>query len=67
MTPSPHLFKNTSEYRGRLANVQQKWENYIERLVREYSDFLLIVCWSPRHVMFSNIHQVNSATFVSQN
>ncbi|KAF9469012.1 hypothetical protein BDZ94DRAFT_1208240 [Collybia nuda] len=34
--------KNSSEYRGRLANVQQNWETYIERLVREYSHFLLI-------------------------
>jgi len=34
--------KSSSEYRGRLANVQQNWEKYIERLVREYSHFLLI-------------------------
>ncbi|GLB33676.1 hypothetical protein LshimejAT787_0105600 [Lyophyllum shimeji] len=34
--------KSSSEYRGRLANVQQNWEKYIERLVREYSHFLLV-------------------------
>ncbi|TFK29356.1 hypothetical protein FA15DRAFT_664296 [Coprinopsis marcescibilis] len=42
----PHTYwahiKATSEYRGRLADVQHKWEKYIERLVREYSHFLLI-------------------------
>jgi len=30
-------------YRGRLANVQQTWDAYINRLVQEYSNFLLIV------------------------
>ncbi|KAJ7086762.1 hypothetical protein C8R44DRAFT_687715 [Mycena epipterygia] len=34
--------RKSSEYRGRLANVQQNWELYIERLVREYAHFLLI-------------------------
>ncbi|KAJ7179253.1 hypothetical protein C8R46DRAFT_1073123 [Mycena filopes] len=34
--------RKSSEYRGRLANVQQNWERYIERLVREYAHFLLI-------------------------
>ncbi|KAJ6539219.1 hypothetical protein B0H19DRAFT_1177742 [Mycena capillaripes] len=34
--------RQSSEYRGRLANVQQNWEHYIERLVREYAHFLLI-------------------------
>ncbi|KAF8211266.1 hypothetical protein K438DRAFT_1807001 [Mycena galopus ATCC 62051] len=34
--------RKSSEYRGRLANIQQNWENYIERLVREYAHFLLI-------------------------
>ncbi|KAG2013491.1 hypothetical protein CC2G_010399 [Coprinopsis cinerea AmutBmut pab1-1] len=42
----PHTYwahiKSTSEYRGRLAEVQVKWEKYIERLVREYSHFLLV-------------------------
>ncbi|KAH9482388.1 hypothetical protein JR316_0004488 [Psilocybe cubensis] len=42
----PHTYrahvKMTSEYRGRLSSVQKNWENYIERLVREYSHFLLI-------------------------
>ena len=37
------FFQMTSEYRGRLSNVQKNWESYIERLVREYSHFLLIV------------------------
>jgi hypothetical protein len=35
--------KHSSEYRGRLASVQHNWEAYIDRLVREYSHFLLIV------------------------
>ncbi|KAJ3573342.1 hypothetical protein NP233_g2497 [Leucocoprinus birnbaumii] len=34
--------KLTSEYRGRLASVQINWEKYVDRLVREYSHFLLI-------------------------
>ncbi|KAJ7276272.1 hypothetical protein B0H12DRAFT_1084441, partial [Mycena haematopus] len=34
--------RKSSEYRGRLANIQQNWENYIERLVREYAHVLLI-------------------------
>lgn len=42
----PHTYythvKRSSEYRGRLASVKQNWETYIERLVREYSHFLLI-------------------------
>jgi hypothetical protein len=38
--------KGSSEYRGRLTNVQRNWEDYIERLVREYSHFLLIVSLS---------------------
>jgi len=42
----PHTYyahvKASSEYRGRLASVKQNWEAYIERLVREYSHFLLI-------------------------
>jgi hypothetical protein len=35
--------KTSSEYHGRLAGVRRNWEAYIERLVREYSHFLLIV------------------------
>ncbi|KAH6915305.1 hypothetical protein BKA70DRAFT_1258622 [Coprinopsis sp. MPI-PUGE-AT-0042] len=42
----PHTYrahiKTTSEYRGRLSDVQREWNKYIERLVREYSHFLLI-------------------------
>ncbi|KAF8914055.1 hypothetical protein CPB84DRAFT_1840809 [Gymnopilus junonius] len=42
----PHTYrahvKVTSEYRGRLSNVQRNWQGYVERLVREYSHFLLI-------------------------
>ncbi|PPQ65223.1 hypothetical protein CVT26_000200 [Gymnopilus dilepis] len=42
----PHTYrahvKATSEFRGRLSNVQKNWESYVERLVREYSHFLLI-------------------------
>ncbi|KAJ3827070.1 hypothetical protein F5880DRAFT_1475174 [Lentinula raphanica] len=36
------LVKQSFEYRGRLAGMQANWETYIERLVREYSHFLLI-------------------------
>ncbi|KXN86396.1 hypothetical protein AN958_10258 [Leucoagaricus sp. SymC.cos] len=35
--------KLTSEYRGRLSSVQSNWEKYVDRLVREYSHFLLIL------------------------
>lgn len=41
------LVKQSFEYRGRLAGMQANWETYIDRLVREYSHFLLIV----RHFM----------------
>ncbi|KAJ6629122.1 hypothetical protein B0H10DRAFT_1987987 [Mycena sp. CBHHK59/15] len=34
--------RRSSEYRGRLADVQKNWESYIERLIREYTHFLLI-------------------------
>jgi len=34
--------KKSSEFRGRLSNVQHNWEHYIERLVREYAHILLI-------------------------
>ncbi len=40
--------KQSFEYRGRLAGLQANWERYIERLVREYSHFLLIVS-HPSH------------------
>ncbi|KAF8897409.1 hypothetical protein BD779DRAFT_1490637 [Infundibulicybe gibba] len=47
----PHAYyahvKFSSEYRGRLASVQQNWEGYVARLVREYSHFLLVVCELP--------------------
>lgn len=54
--PYPYLahVKASSEYRGRLANVQHNWDEYTQRLVREYSEFLLIVrvlqikLYSPR-------------------
>ncbi|KAJ4481388.1 hypothetical protein C8J55DRAFT_427607 [Lentinula edodes] len=36
------LVKQSFEYRGRLAGMQANWETYIDRLVREYSHFLLI-------------------------
>ncbi|KAJ7591136.1 hypothetical protein C8J56DRAFT_934769 [Mycena floridula] len=35
--------KSSFEFRGRLGSMQEKWIRYTERLVREYSDFLLIV------------------------
>jgi len=34
--------QHASEYQGRLANIQTKWENYIGPLLR-ISDFMLIV------------------------
>ncbi|KAF9483947.1 hypothetical protein BDN70DRAFT_903892 [Pholiota conissans] len=43
----PHTYqthvKATSEFRGRLSSVQKTWHDYVERLAREYSEFLLIV------------------------
>ncbi|KII94619.1 hypothetical protein PLICRDRAFT_97210, partial [Plicaturopsis crispa FD-325 SS-3] len=43
--PSTYLghIEAASEYQGRLSNVQDNWDGYINRLVKEYSDFLLIV------------------------
>ncbi|KAJ3549530.1 hypothetical protein NMY22_g853 [Coprinellus aureogranulatus] len=38
----PRTYWTTSEFRGRLSAVQQNWVNYIDRLVREYTHFLLI-------------------------
>jgi len=42
----PHTYcahvKMCGQYHQRLSNMQQNWEKYIERLVREYSHFLLI-------------------------
>lgn len=32
-----------SEWRGRLSSFQANWNAYLYRLVREYSDFLLVV------------------------
>jgi hypothetical protein len=40
--------KTASEYRGRLDNVKNNWDEYILRLVREYSHFLLIVSYLVR-------------------
>ncbi|THH13919.1 hypothetical protein EW146_g6354 [Bondarzewia mesenterica] len=34
--------KAASEYHGRLSSIQARWEQYIDRIVREYQDFLLI-------------------------
>jgi hypothetical protein len=57
--------RKSSEYRGRLANIQQNWDNYIERLVREYAHFLLIVSYSAFLSALSLIHpQVNRSPFV---
>lgn len=35
--------KSASEFRGHLAGLKQSWESYTLQLVREYSDFILIV------------------------
>ncbi len=35
--------KTASEFRGHLAGLRQSWESYTKQLVREYSDFILIV------------------------
>ncbi|KAK7470797.1 hypothetical protein VKT23_002215 [Stygiomarasmius scandens] len=34
--------KSSFEYRGRLNALQEQWPSYVDRLVREYSHFLLI-------------------------
>lgn len=43
----PHTYlahiKNSGDYRGRLSSIHANWVAYIDRLVREYSHFLLIV------------------------
>ncbi|KAF4600669.1 hypothetical protein EYR38_005312 [Pleurotus pulmonarius] len=42
----PHTYlahiKNSGDYRGRLSSIHANWVAYIDRLVREYSHFLLI-------------------------
>ena len=35
--------KKASEFRGHLAGLRKSWENYTQGLIREYSDFILIV------------------------
>ena len=54
--------KTSSEYRGRLSSVQHNWEAYIQRLVREYSDFLLIVGHPP----YPSTQVTNSLIFLCQ-
>ncbi|KZT65996.1 hypothetical protein DAEQUDRAFT_696245 [Daedalea quercina L-15889] len=34
--------QHASEFRGRLSSLHQSWREYTDRLVREYSDFILI-------------------------
>ena len=38
--------KTASEFRGHLAGLRESWQSYTRQLVREYSDFILVV--SPR-------------------
>ncbi|CAL1701448.1 unnamed protein product [Somion occarium] len=33
--------KDASEFRGRLVDLQERWEAYTRQLIREYSDFIL--------------------------
>jgi hypothetical protein len=35
--------KAVSQYQGRLSTVQEIWDQYTRRIVKEYQDFLLIV------------------------
>ena len=35
--------QHASEFRGRLSSLHQSWKEYTEQLIREYSDFILIV------------------------
>jgi hypothetical protein len=35
--------KVVSDYHGRLSTVQDMWDQYTRRIVKEYQDFLLIV------------------------
>lgn len=62
--------KRSFEYRGRLAAVQANWERYIERLVREYSHFLLIVSRAVVEVCAETVIHIDlavySASLVSQ-
>ncbi|KAF9263533.1 hypothetical protein L218DRAFT_864859 [Marasmius fiardii PR-910] len=40
--------KSSFKYHGRFMSLQESWMAYIERLVREYSHFLLVVCYKDR-------------------
>lgn len=35
--------QHASEFRGRLSSLHLSWKEYTEQLIREYSDFILIV------------------------
>lgn len=37
--------KSASEFRGHLAGLKESWESYTLQLVREFSDFILIVSY----------------------
>lgn len=39
--------KFASQYHGRLSTVQDIWDQYTRRVVKEYQDFLLIVRLAP--------------------
>jgi hypothetical protein len=43
--PNSYLehIKAVSQYHGRLSTVQEIWDQYTRRIVKEYQDFLLIV------------------------
>lgn len=35
--------KDASDFRGRLFELEERWEAYTRQLTREYSDFILVV------------------------
>ncbi len=59
--------RQSFKYKGRLNNMHQNWGDYISKLVREYSTFLLIVnilFFAYRHSLTVVFCQVNCIAFV---
>ncbi|KAE9410323.1 hypothetical protein BT96DRAFT_912537, partial [Gymnopus androsaceus JB14] len=57
------LVKQSFEYRGRLAGMQANWETYIDRLGREYSNFLLISTLAALASAFSSLGSIIVGVF----
>ena len=48
--------KRASEFRGHLDGLRNSWESYTFQLVREYSDFILVVSVYNRSLRSSGIY-----------